>query len=197
MQTKAIMTIAVASITAGAFAGDVHLSEAALMAEMGAGFTYNDFSSVSDGPVDSLDYDFGTFAYEITTGAIPTSGLYNEGGVISTASNFDSIVINFTSDNVHAIGANVWATDPDFDPAGALMIVTLSDGTTETFPSGGPGAFYGYTSDVLITSVEIRAFGFIVPRFATMDNLYVGTTSNLAVVPLPPAAWAGLGMKRS
>lgn len=194
MNSKAIMTLAVAAIAAGASAGDVYLSEAALIAEMGAGFTYNDFSAVSDGTVDSLSYDFGTFAYEITTGPVPTSGLYNEGGVISTASNLDSIVINFTSDNVHAIGANIWATDPDFDPAGALMLVTLSDGTVEAFPSGGPGAFYGYTSDILITSVEIRAVGFFTPRFATMDNLYVGTTGDLPVVPLPPAAWAGLGM---
>ncbi|MFG0245104.1 MAG: hypothetical protein ACF8MF_03515 [Phycisphaerales bacterium JB052] len=194
MQIKRIVAITAATITASAYAGEVHLSEAALMAEMSAGFTYNDFSSVSDGPVDSLDYDFGTFSYEITTGAFPTSGLHNEDGVISTASNFDSIVINFTSDNVHAIGANVWATDPDFDPAGAIMIVSLSDGTTETFPSGGPGAFYGYTSDMLITSVEIRAVGFFVPRFATMDNLYVGTTGDYPIVPLPPAAWAGLGM---
>lgn len=194
MYTKEIMVLTIASITAGASAGDVYHSEADLIAEMGAGYTHNDFSSVSDGAVDSLDFDFGTFAYEITTGPIPTSGLYNEGGVISTASNFDSIVINFTSGNVHAIGANVWATDPGFDPAGALMLVTLSDGTVEAFPSGGPSAFYGYTSDMIITSVEIRAVGFLSPRYATMDNLYVGTTGDYPIVPLPPAAWAGIGM---
>lgn len=194
MKNTAIMATAFAAMTAGASAGDVFLSEASLIAEMSAGYTHNDFNAVADGPADSLSYSIGDFAYEITTGPIPSSGLYNEGGVISTESNLDSLVINFTSGNVYAIGANVWATNPGFDPAGALMIVTLSDGTIESFPSGGPSAFYGYTSDMLISSIEIRAVGFFSQRYATLDNLYVGGNNNLTVVPLPTAAWAGLGL---
>lgn len=192
MNTKiAIAALALAST--GALAGDVHTSEASLLGAMAGGFSFNDFNTVADGPTDSLSYNMGAFSYEITTGAVPSSGLYNEGGVISTESNFDSLIINFTSGNVYAIGANIWATDPGFDPAGAVMIIGLSDGTVEIFPSGGPDAFYGYTSDTAITSVAIRAVGLGL-RYATMDNLYVGTTNNLIVVPLPSAAWAGLGM---
>ncbi len=189
---KQLVLAAWACSALGASAGTIYNSEASLVGAMSAGYAFNDFSSVADGAVPSLSYSMGDFAYDISSGPVTNSGLYNEGGAISTASTLDSLVITFTSGNVRAIGANVWATDPAFDPAGALMIVTLSDGTIEAFPSGGPSAFYGYTSDVDITSVEIRALGFFVPRYATMDNLYVGT--NVSVVPLPPAAWAGMGM---
>lgn len=187
------LTIALVACSAvGASAGTVYTSEASLVGAMSGGYALNDFNSEPAGSVTSLSYSVGDFAYEISSGPVTNSGLYNEGGAISTASALDSLVISFTSGNVRAIGANIWATDPGFDPAGALMIITLSDGTIEAFPSGGPSAFYGYTSDVDITSVEIRALGFFVPRYATMDNLYVGT--NVSVVPLPAAAWAGLGM---
>ncbi len=59
--------------------------------------------------------------------------------------------------------------------------------------SGGRDTFLGFTSDVAIGSMFIHSdlIGANWTRYVALDNLYFGTAT---VVPLPPAAWAGLGL---
>lgn len=180
----AAMGLAAASAGAGQVYGNVANFQAAVPS-----LAFSDFNSVADGQTASVSANFGQFAYEISARTFNgnASSLFNDNGTISTNNGTDQLVIDFTGD-VRAFGGEWWATDANFNEVWALITVFVSDGTVGSFLTNGP-TFGGYVSDVTIDRVVINALGAF--RFPTMDNFYVGT---MAVVPLPPAAWAGLGM---
>lgn len=187
MSNRIVMALAatagvVGSATAGQVFGNLANFQAAVPTAV-----LNDFNTVADGFAPSVSYNFGAFAYEISA----TNGLFNNGGTISTNSPSDALLITFTSGDVRAFGGDWWGTDFDFNQIQAQITITLDDGTSETFntnPNNGP-RFGGYMSDSSILSISIAANNSQgADAFPTMDNFRV------AVVPLPPAAWAGLGM---
>jgi hypothetical protein len=195
---------AAAGITAGAAsAGTLYTDVAAFTAASNI-VELNDFSGVADGFYSSLTFEppaYQTFQYEIVaTNGLQVGPSLNPfvpllpSGAISTQAADDALVVNFTSNNVYAVGGEFWGTGLLGQPVWANITINLSDGTSVTFETFGP-EFYGFTSDVVITSMTIEAERVVLPghleAWATMDNLYVGT---LTVIPLPPAAWAGLGM---
>ncbi|MGA9342720.1 MAG: hypothetical protein WBV61_10400, partial [Rhodanobacteraceae bacterium] len=107
--------------------------------------------------------------------------LYNDTGLISTSSATDQIVVTFTGNPVTAVGGNFWATDINVVPTGTSIVITLSDGTTETFSPPDQTGFRGFTTAVPITSITIDA-----PDddpvngpfyWSTMDNLIVGSAN--------------------
>lgn len=135
-------------------------------------------------PMVSFTDPMGHFSYDISASF---GGLSNNDGTVSTNFALASLVIEFTSGDVRAFGGEWWGTDSAFNEIPALITIRLDDNTVRTFVTDGP-RFGGYLSDTKINSITISAFNFHPPAFPTMDNFRV------AVVPLPPAAWAGLGM---
>jgi hypothetical protein len=175
-----------AAIAAGSASADQVFATEAGFVSVVPNSVLNTFSTVADGPVSSISYDFGNFSYDISS-TNPSSGLYNNNGTISTGSFLSALKITFTSGDVRAFAGDWWGTDADFNEIRATIIITLSDGTQGSFLTNGP-RFLGYQSDTSISSIEIRAVNIFNPAYPTMDNFRV------AVVPLPPAAWAGLGL---
>jgi hypothetical protein len=147
------------------------------LAATAAGYFDNPFDDAVPGAIPSLSYTQGGWAYTVDTGG-GVSGLYNDTGIVSTDNSGDLIVVTFTGDPVTAVGGNFWATDVSVQPTGTEVVVTLSDGTTETFTSTGPTDFRGFTTAAPITSITIDAPFPSDPadgHWATMDNLIIGT----------------------
>ncbi len=188
--TKSIGLLALTTITAPALAGVVYTDTVSFLNDADAGISLNTFDDAVYGASPDLSYTIGAFSYEISAGGGYGTGLFNDTGIISTQNSNDHLLITFTSGNVNAVGGNFWGTEIGFATVLAQITITLSDGTDVTFDSVGPSVFRGFSTDTFITSMTIEAKS-ATGAWATMDNLYVGSA---AVVPLPPAAWAGLAM---
>ena len=142
------------------------------LTHVAAGFYENPFDDAVPGPITSLSYTNGGWAYTVTAS---TDQLYNDTGLISTNLAADSIVVTFTGDPVTAVGGNFWATDIAVQPTGTDVTILLSDATTLTFTSTGPTDFRGFTTAAPITSITIDAPDNVVTAWPTMDNLIIGT----------------------
>ncbi len=187
MQRVRIGAVAVAVSTAAAFAGTVYTDSTSFLGNVAAGYFLNDFESVAADSTADITGSFNGFSYTISG---VTGSLYNGPGFVSLSSFSDSIEVTFTGNPVTAIGGNFWATNFDFSSAASDITILLSDGTSTTFSPFGPTDFRGFTSSVAISSMVVSSNS--VNAWATMDNLYVGTA--ISVVPVPTAAWAGLGL---
>jgi len=142
------------------------------LTHVAAGFYENPFADAVPGPIASLSYTSGSWAYTVSAS---TGTLYNDTGLISTDAAAASIVVTFTGAPVTAVGGNFWATDINVAPTGTDVTILLSDGTTETFTSTGPTDFRGFTTAAPITSISIDAPDTPVTAWGTMDNLIIGT----------------------
>lgn len=192
-------SVAIVTASTLATAGTVY-TDVANFTSAASTVVLNDFSTVSNGFYNSLTFEppaFQTFAYTITAnnGLVvgPTGfAIFLRSGAISTNSGSDSLQISFTTNNVYAVGGDFWGTRLSGLSVLSNITIALSNGDSVQFTTFGP-EFRGFTSNVAISSIIIdaeRTFGHQ-DAWATMDNFYVGT---MAVVPLPPAAWAGLGL---
>lgn len=190
IKMKAWMSVAGAAIAAAPALATVYTDSASFLANVQPGVYFEDFAGVPAGEAPSLSFSDGTFSYDITAGFGGGTGtLFNDPGLISTNSAVDFLQIDFTSGNVTAVGGNMYATDIFFFPVVADMVITLSDGTVESFTSSSATDFRGFTSGVVITSLTIEAVDGLAPAWATLQNFYVG-----AAVPAPGAlALLGLG----
>jgi len=142
------------------------------LTHVAAGFYENPFADAVPGPIASLSYTNGSWAYTVSAS---TGTLYNDTGLVSTDAAAASIVVTFTGAPVTAVGGNFWATDISVAPTGTDVTILLSDGTTETFTSTGPTDFRGFTTAAPITSISIDAPDAPVTAWGTMDNLIIGT----------------------
>ncbi|MGA9828234.1 MAG: hypothetical protein WBQ57_07840, partial [Rhodanobacteraceae bacterium] len=150
------------------------------LTHVAAGYFENPFDDAVPGLSEDLNYTQGGWAYTVGTELACDIGsgtgcLFNDTGLISTNSATDQIVVTFTGDPVTAVGGNVWATDVNVLPTGTDIVLTLSDGTTETFTSTGPTDFRGFTTAAPITSITIEAPDDVVTAWPTLDNLIVGS----------------------
>ncbi|HEY6942204.1 hypothetical protein [Dokdonella sp.] len=141
------------------------------LTHVSAGYYENGFDDAVPGPIASLSYTNGPWAYTV---AASSDQLYNDTGLVSTNLAGDSIVVTFTSGAVTAVGGNFWATDINVQPTGTDVTITLSDATTETFTSTGPTDYRGFTTVAPITSITIDAPDTGGTFWPTMDNLLVG-----------------------
>ncbi len=185
MQGVRIGAVAAAVATAAASAGTVYTDSTSFLGNVAAGYFLNDFASVTEGPSADITDSFNGFSYTISG---VTGPLYNGNGNVSIASSFDSIEVTFTGNPVTAIGGNFWAHDGN--SLASDITILLSDGTGTTFSVSSTSDFRGFTSSVAISSMVVSTDGGA--AWAFMDNLYVGTA--ISVVPVPTAAWAGLGL---
>ena len=157
--------------SAGGGAG-TYTDRTTFLTHVAAGYFDNPFADAVPGPITSLSYTNGGWAYTVTAS---TDQLYNDTGLISTNQAADSIVVTFTGDPVTAVGGNFWATDVSVVPTGTDVTILLSDATTLTFTSTGPTDFRGFTTAAPITSITIDALDGPNPAWPTMDNLIIGT----------------------
>ena len=189
MNNKMIISAAaLTAFAAGSAMATVYSDSATFLANINAGYYTNGFDDTVSGPSADLSYSDSGFSYTVSASGPGTNSLYNDPGLVSTDSAVDGILVTFTSGNVTAVGANMWATDISVFPILADVTVSLSDGTTETFSSSSPSDYRGFTSNVVITSLFIDADDSLANAWSTLDNLTVG------VAPAPgAAALLGLG----
>ncbi|HCT44271.1 MAG TPA: hypothetical protein DF699_03585 [Phycisphaerales bacterium] len=174
---------ALAVVAPLANAGTVYNDSASLLADIGSNYFVNDFSTVTANSTADINAAYNSFSYTV---AAESTNLFNGAGFVSITDANDAIEVTFTGSAVNVIGGNFWATDVNFNPVATDITILLSDGTSTTFTTSGPTDFRGFTSSVAISTILIStADG---ASFASLDNFYVG------VVPLPTAAWAGLGL---
>jgi hypothetical protein len=167
---------------AGGGTAGTYTDRTTFLTHVAAGFFENPFNDATPGASPDLTYTQGSISYTVSS-SIPTGqtggGLYNDTGLISTNGSGAAIVVTFTGSPVTAVGGNFWATDVNVAPNGLDVVITLSDGTTETFTSTGPADFRGFTTTAPITSITIDAPNPSVPTdgsWSTMDNLIVGSS---------------------
>jgi hypothetical protein len=152
------------------------------LTHVSAGFFENDFADVQDSSDAELaiSYSQGGFGYTIDTLPDPDD-LWFFPGVVTTNGSGDQITVTFTSGSVTAVGGNFYASDVGGTPiAGNEVVITLSDGTTETFNTAGDTDFRGFTTALPITSITIDAPNPSDPQdgsWSTLDNLIVGTSN--------------------
>jgi hypothetical protein len=153
----------------------VYDNQSSFTAQLVPGYFFNDFSELGEGTVASgLSQSGNGYSYTISTH--DDTALYAIGSsaaqrALSTDSVQRTIIINFTSGNVTAVGGNFFLTDFGGVQQPGALTLTLSDSTTEEVSSGST-PFRGFTTSggTYITSLSFQPSG----NWATMDNLYVG-----------------------
>jgi hypothetical protein len=180
---------ALSVLTPAVAGGSVYEDLASFEAAAGVPLHVNDFSTLANGPTGSIGSGADGFAYDIASDA----GLMGAFGVVTTAAPGHAVTVAFAGAGVHAVGGEFWAMS-ELSPLTSEVIIQMADGSTARLTTVGP-EFRGYVSDVAITGLTITADWDALPAnfnaSVALDHLSVGT---LAVVPLPPTAWAGLGM---
>lgn len=170
-------------LSASAFASStVYTAPATFMGQLAAGAYTEDFNSLANVPDGALAFMGGDFSYTLSA----DMGLYAADGVLGTGQVDKALTITFTSGNVHAVGGNFFVVDYGNTLQSVPVVVSLSDGTSVNFtPASFADSYYGFTSDMAITSLTLGAPGNA--RYASLDNLTVGTIPS--AVP-EPGTWA-------
>lgn len=149
------------------------------LANVPPGYYEENFAELEEGtPPGSLSFSGAGITYEVQASrpwnpATKEGGLYNLPGTVSTNSASDSIVITVTSGTLMAIGGNFWSSDIHMWPMETDVVITLSDGTVETFYSTSHTDFRGFVAEMPITRIEIDAVDDPVPFWPAMENLIV------------------------
>jgi hypothetical protein len=94
---------------------------------------------------------------------------------LSTTNAGTPLVFTFTSDNVTAVGGNIFLNDVNGTFVPGSITATLNDGTSFTLPSAALTSFVGFTTTVPITSLTITPASSSL--YATVDNLTVGVNA--------------------
>jgi hypothetical protein len=164
--------------------------------DLKSGAYFESFSSFGGQEVASpQSFSFGGDSYTLSDGATIeyssiTGGDAQASVYPTTLQNSESLVIDFTSGNITAVGGNFFLTNNVFDPiAGGDVTATLGTGEVVTQASsasydGEP--FTGFTSTVPITSLTITGPD-LEDEFVTLDSLWVG--QSFEGVP-EPRTWA-------
>ena len=163
--------LALAVLSAGAFAQTVYTSSAPFLAVVAPGSyteTFNGLSNSSSGSFSS-----GAFSFV----ASAPQDIYFSGDFLGASQVGDSLTITFTSGNVTAFGANFFTTDISdaFQPH--FLTLSLSNGASITFsPTSQSNSYRGFASAVAISSLVISGTAGT-SLYAGLDNLTVGTVS--------------------
>jgi hypothetical protein len=175
-----------------AYGATVYSNFTAFSGVLNAGYYSNDFESFTHGNQSTHLIMLSGGTPTISMNMTDTSGFYvvanatlPSGQAMSTNNLNDTITIDFTSDNVIAVGADFFLTQEDEALVAGAMNVTLNDGTVVnvTSPASGPVEFFGFSTNITdpITSLTITTNS---SQYNTLDNLYVGTVA----VPEPAEA---------
>ncbi len=165
-----------------------YTDETDFLTKIAPGYYHNDFSGIQLSPsVLTSPQDFTQSGYSYSISAV--NGLFGLAGAISVNYEYDSIVVDFKSGNVTAVGGTAFLTDFSGNLFTGTVTVTLGDGTKVTTDTEN---FFGFTSaGAVIDSLTIRSSLPDDPlnpsSFASLDNFYVGTA-----VAEPSTLTAGL-----
>jgi hypothetical protein len=153
------------------------------LTHVSGGYYENSFDDVPSDEAPSPAISFADpasgFAYTVDSIA-HNDQLWNKDGHLSTNYSADQILVTFTGAPVTAVGGNFYANDGFFGSpvVGNAVVVTLSDGTVETFTTQSADDFRGFTASVPITSIAIdtpNPGNLFDQSWATLDNLIVGS----------------------
>lgn len=163
---------ALAVLSASALASTTTFTSSSLFqSHVAAGAYTEGFNGSGLPPAGEVAFSGGAFSYKV----FAPSNLYGGTGFLGTSQIDEALTITFTSGNVTAFGGNFFTTDINDDFQSVEVILTLSDGTVETFlPTSFADSYRGFTSDLAITSLTISAPG--QSLYAGLDNLTVGMT---------------------
>lgn len=191
-----VSALALAALsTAASAAATVYASSAVFLAQLQPGAYTENFNGLDIDP--PVSYTNGLFSYTLSAPA----GLYSSGDYVGTNQIDQPLTISFTSGNVKAVGGNFFATDIQDDFLSVLISLQLSDGSSVDFtPATLADSYRGFLADTFITSLVISGPG--QSRYATLDNLTVGTVPSATELPEPASlalvglAFAGLAASR-
>lgn len=194
----------------------VYTSQSSFLAAaggVGPADTFNGLTTTtSRGPVTGAYHDFAySAALSLNTATTFNSGLgvladagspsdrYLVANTYTGGSSFYGVRIDFTGvAPVTAVGANFFRYNQNTASAAAGTITVLLFGAggaslgSFSIASLGRDTYQGFTTDAAIAFMVVRSdmTGDLGARYAAFDNFSYGA----AIVPLPSAAWAGLGL---
>lgn len=168
-----------------ASAATLYTTQASFLSQVDSGYYLENFDAKTSGVLASgTNFSNSTYTYTAST-TTNSNGLYIQtvagNKSLSTNTNRSNIVINFTSNNVTAVGGNFFLSGGSSSLAGAFSI-SLSDGTNVTLNSTDSvltAPFEGFTA---ADGTNITSLTFAVPTInsaAAIDDLIVGRAKRL------------------
>jgi hypothetical protein len=172
-----------------------YTDEAAFLAAIQPGFRLEQFTTASGvvelgSPAVFAGVDFA-FTASATGGIARSSAIGGGYLTVGQNGNFNEpITVSFANSptSVTAFGANFFNNNNDYSFGLGNLSIVLSDSTTVNINGAALSTFRGFTSDVPIASFTVTATS--ANHYSSFDNLYMAQATQ--VIPLPPAAWAGL-----
>lgn len=159
-------------------------SKSDFLTSLSSGYFLNNFNTINNGKIEKVIQSGGTPQVSYTIEA-STSGLYaryiSDFTSIGTWYSEDNIIITFTSDNVYAVGAEMWLTTMSGYRETGTIYAEFSDGTKESVLSSTSGklGFIGLKSSNKLTSLTIKK-GYL--GFINITNLIVSTSFSTGLV---------------
>lgn len=153
---------------------------------------------------DFNDLPTGTYPtpFAQTTGPVNWSAVTDSGFVVIydnalSSSDPESLNFTFSGSPLSGVGGNFYATGVSFEVVPALMLVTLSDGTSYAGVVNSASAFIGfYSTGASITSLSISAIGVSSLAWPTVDNLVFASVPAPGTLALLGLAGALTGRRR-
>jgi len=160
------------------------LSRDAFLSQVASGYAQGHYTGLRTGDLHGpIEFGNGTFAYSVFTQDEPLNTslrLYAGAGVLSTASSADHLTLTFSGAPVTVLGGNFWGglffNNTTNVLASTTIMLTLGDGSRETFTADGLDTFRGFISSVPIQSLSIAA-----PDIDADGDLPWGVIDNLVV----------------
>lgn len=146
----------------------------------------------------------GTYAtpFVQTTGPVNWSAVTDSGYVMIAGNALttyapEALNFSFSGGPVSGVGGNFYATGASFEVVPALMLVTLSDGTSYAGVVNSATSFIGfYSTGASITSLSISAIGVATTAWPTVDNLVFASVPAPGTLALLGLAGALTGRRR-
>ncbi len=156
-------------------------------ANVNPGYRTETFDSLGTGALGyQINFTNQSFLFNAGTPLAPATGLYGVAGLGSdvwlSSNDPETIVFNFTSGNVTAVGGYFFNTDINGSLTNSTLTATINNGTTRTILNANTNSFLGFTSQTPITSLTLSGDN---TTFLTANNLVVGVVpepSTLALV---------------